>query len=111
MGAFLTIYGAPGHGKTATASNIVHSELARPVLYVDAEGGVRTIRHLDNVDSVQVSSWTDVENIMESVKAAGNKFPYRSIIFDNLSEMRKMLQSELTDDDQMSTCKCRTGTH
>lgn len=113
MGVFLTIYGPQGIGKTALAGSAVYSvEWCGRMLYVDVEGGSRSIAHLDGIDVVQISKWDHLEAIMRDVieRANPNKpgdFPYGTIVFDNISELRKALEIKMTGDDPESTLSIR----
>src|SRR5262245_9158924 len=56
------IYGDPGVGKTFLGGTAADHEITSPVLVLDVEGGVTTIRHKP-VDVVQVRSIAKVEEI------------------------------------------------
>jgi hypothetical protein len=87
-GECLALYGVAGSGKTTLAATATRSALGSPLLYVDVEGGVRAIRHLDDVDVLEVGSWSELESIRREIKL--QRHDYKCIVFDNMSEMQAM---------------------
>lgn len=61
------IYGQPGIGKTTLGCSAPY-----PVLF-DADGGVQRINGAHQVPTVQVSSWSDVQNAIAEIKEAEGK--------------------------------------
>lgn len=74
----MMLYGQAGMRKTTTA-------LSAPApLLLDFDGGVKrvNISHLDGVDIVQVTSWTDVTDVLTE-----DLSPYQTIIVDTVGKM------------------------
>lgn len=101
--AKLLIYGVPGAGKTYLAGQAAEVEAMSPVLFIDIEGGTKTIRNLyPQVDVVRVkdvfdpksgklvaSSWRKLQDVYEDIrKGAGKK--YKTLVIDSLTEAQKV---------------------
>lgn len=74
----MMIYGQAGMGKSTLA-------LSAPApLLLDFDNGVKRINmvHLDGVDTVQVTSWQDVQAVLQENLAA-----YRTIVVDTIGKM------------------------
>jgi hypothetical protein len=85
-------YAYPGVGKTTIAGMFAEYPPACDVLVVDAEGGASVLAHLDNVYVLRVSRWDDVERIITQLeRTPPDKVKYRTIVFDNLTELHAML--------------------
>lgn len=86
-GAFMAVYGTGGSGKTTLLSEVVLTELGRPALLVDVEGGSDSVTHLlgQGLDIVNPDTWLKVKKVVDEFKAG--KHNYKSIIIDNLSEI------------------------
>ena len=74
----MMIYGQAGMGKTTLALSA-----PRPLL-LDFDGGVKRVNmaHLDGVDIVQVTSWTDVQQVLQEDLSA-----YQTIVVDTIGKM------------------------
>lgn len=74
----MMVYGQAGMGKTTFA---LSSE--KPLL-LDFDNGVKRVNmsHLDGVDIVQISSWTDVQMVLRE-----NLSEYRTIVVDTIGKM------------------------
>lgn len=74
----MMIYGQAGMGKSTVALS------APKPLLLDFDNGVKRINmaHLDGVDTVQVTSWTDVQQVLQEDLSS-----YRSIIVDTIGKM------------------------
>lgn len=90
------MYGQAGGGKTPVAAEAVFSEWASPMLYVDIEGGTRSITHLkrskvgENLDVVTISRWAQVERLMPELKKGPKVHGFKGVVFDNCSELHDM---------------------
>lgn len=85
----LLIYGDPGVGKTTlagTASDVVDTS---PLLLIDIEGGVTTLRHKQTVDVVQVRSMAELERIVVALQNDLHAY-YKTICLDSLTELQKL---------------------
>ena len=74
----MMIYGQAGMGKTTLALSAT-----RPLL-LDFDGGVKRVNmaHLDGVDIVQVTSWQDVQQVLQE-----NLSAYQTIVVDTIGKM------------------------
>lgn len=74
----MMLYGQAGMRKTSTALS------APSPLLLDFDGGVKRVNlsHLDGVDVVQVSSWTDVTDVLREDLSA-----YQTIVVDTVGKM------------------------
>lgn len=85
----LLVYGEPGVGKTRLAGSAADHPDTSPVLILDVEGGVVTLRNKPEIDVIQVR---DVETIIkvhdELQKRNGGG--YKTVVIDSLSELQKL---------------------
>lgn len=74
----MMIYGQAGMGKTTLALSA-----PRPLL-LDFDGGVKRVNmaHIDGVDIVQVTSWQDVQQVLQE-----NLSAYQTIVVDTIGKM------------------------
>lgn len=74
----IMIYGQAGMGKTTVALS------APKPLLLDFDNGVKRVNmaHLDGVDIVQVSSWQDVQQVLQE-----NLSDYQTIVVDTIGKM------------------------
>ena len=74
----MMIYGQAGMGKTTLALSA-----PRPLL-LDLDGGVKRVNmaHLDGVDIAQVTSWQDVQQVLQE-----NLSAYQTIVVDTIGKM------------------------
>lgn len=93
-GICAAFYGAPGAGKTTLAAEVAQSKYGAPALLVDCEGNTHVLAHHDNdsLHIVQPHTWREVSSVVSNMgKMLKDKsFPYRTVIFDNLSEIANM---------------------
>jgi len=98
--AKLLIYGVPGAGKTYLAGQAAEVERMSPVLFIDIEGGTKTIRKLHpNVDVVRVqnvydkqgrlraSAWKKLQDVYEDLRKGVH---YQTVVVDSLTEAAKV---------------------
>lgn len=98
-GICMGMYGTGGSGKTTTLAEIVYSPYGTPALLVDVEGGSSSVEHLMplGLDIVKPSKWSEVENIRREFKRGlGGGHAYKSLIWDNVSELASMLMKSIT---------------
>lgn len=93
-GVCIVIYGSPGSGKTPTAANVVRNQqYGFPGLLVDCAGGTRSVTHLVKSGALQVvrpESWDDLLKVVQDIRHKFDEAPFKSYIFDNLTEMANM---------------------
>jgi hypothetical protein len=82
-------YGEPGAGKTWLGGTADDDERTSPVLVVDIEGGVTTLRHRSKVDVVSVRSMPELEklhnDLYHSIEDGG--IYYKTLMLDSLPEL------------------------
>ena len=85
----LLVYGDPGVGKTYLGGTADDDERTSPVLVLDIEGGVVTLRNKQGVDVIPVRSMAKIEEIhadlYHSIK--DGKLYYKTIMVDSLPEL------------------------
>lgn len=80
----MMIYGQAGMGKTTVALS------APKPLLLDFDNGVKRVNmaHLDGIDIVQVSSWQDVQQVLQE-----NLSAYQTIVVDTIGKMMDFIIS------------------
>lgn len=80
----MMIYGQAGMGKTTVALS------APKPLLLDFDNGVKRVNmsHLDGVDIVQISSWNDVQQVLQEDLSA-----YQTIVVDTIGKMMDFIIS------------------
>jgi len=84
------VYGAPGVGKTYLAGTAEDDPLTSPVLFLDVEGGVVTIRHRKGIDvPPALKSIQEVETLYNTLYKSikDGKLYYKTVVIDSLSEL------------------------
>src|SRR6188472_1547478 len=85
----LLIYGEPGVGKTRLAGSAADHEDTAPVLILDVEGGVTSLRHRNDIDVIQVRDIDTIVKVHDELhKEKGGG--YRTVVIDSLSELQKL---------------------
>lgn len=100
-GVNLLVYGAPGVGKTTFAASAQDSEYGRDVLFIDVEGGVRSISDRDDITIFRPESFDDIKSVYIELKA-GN-LPYKTVVVDSIGEaqalgLRTIMRTSRTPD-------------
>lgn len=90
----MLIYGDPGAGKTYLGGTAEDSPLTSPVLFIDIDGGVMTIRHRRGIQVVEVRDTDDLikkfDLIHSSIDTATDTLPFKVCCVDSLTELQKM---------------------
>jgi phage nucleotide-binding protein len=88
----LLCYGEPGVGKTLLASTAEDHQDTGPVLHLDIEGGLVTVRKRKNYQAVRVRSIAEIIKIHDSIEqlSAKGECPWRTVVLDNISELQKL---------------------
>jgi phage nucleotide-binding protein len=85
------VYGEPGAGKTYLAGTAQDSSDTRPILFLDVEGGVVTLRKRKDVDVIRVRSIDEVEKVHNQLFLAADKDRYyKTVIIDSVTELQKL---------------------
>jgi len=94
----ILIYGLPKRGKTTLACSIIDVEGFEHVLHLDAEeGGGAAAFNYPNVDSVQLHSGSEWDDVMKALEAntEGIADYYDAVIVDTLSTIQRWVTDEL----------------
>ena len=86
----LLIYGEPGVGKTYLAGTAEDDPRTSPVLFLDIEGGITTIRHRSKIDvPPPLRNIKDIEKMYDKLykSVTNGKLYYKTIVLDSLSEL------------------------
>lgn len=83
------IFGDPGAGKTYLAGTAEDDERTSPVLFLDVEGGIATIRHRAGIDVVRVRSLKQLETIYNHLyhSIEDGRIYYKTVVIDSLTEL------------------------
>jgi phage nucleotide-binding protein len=88
------IYSDPGVGKTHLLGTAEDHPSTGPLLVLDIDGGISTLRKRPDVDVIQVRSlgqlakvWRDLFN---AIPSNGKRFPYGTIGIDTLTELQSL---------------------
>ena len=82
------VYGEPGAGKTYLLGTAEDHPDTHPVLILDVDGGVTTIRKRTGVDVIQVRSIDQIVAIHKELHE--NPGHYKTVGIDSLSELQKL---------------------
>src|SRR4051794_25214594 len=88
----LLVYGDPGCGKTYLSGTAADDPQTSPVLILDVEGGVTTLRgRSKNIEVVPIRSWVELNETYKKLYASQNSaktlMPYKTIVIDSLTEL------------------------
>ena len=87
------IYGEPGVGKTWLCGTADDDKATSPVLFMDVEGGVTTLRKRTGLDVVSVRNMTQIVEIHR--KLHENPGYYKTVVIDSLTELQKLDMREI----------------
>jgi hypothetical protein len=96
----MAIYGAPGSGKTTFAADAQDSPYGSPVVYLDAESGIRSVSHRSDVDVIQIANWAQIAAFMGLFKTQVSP-RWRTVVLDNMSEIQAMCIKNAQGDSDM----------
>ena len=100
------VYGEPGVGKTELAGTALDHKDLRPVLYLDVDGGIKTLRKRKDLDVKQVRSMNKAREIYNDLynsvdwEAPEEKqtLAYKTVVIDTLSELAKLDMRQIMRD-------------
>lgn len=83
------VYGDSGVGKTFLGGTADDDERTSPLLVLDVEGGVTTLRHRSRVDVIEIRSMKELERVHEKLyhSIKRNKIMYGTVMIDSLPEL------------------------
>lgn len=95
----MMLHGESGVGKTYFVGTAQDHKLTSPLLVIDIDGGVSTLRHRKDVDVLQVRKFNDLVSIYRdlynAIPSDGKKFPYGTIAIDTFSELQSVDLAEI----------------
>lgn len=90
----MTIFGAPGSGKTTLAASAADVPELGPVLVLDFEDSsaavAETYRGRDDIKVLSLRTWTDAREVIKRVLTSDHG--YRTVILDPINGLSRMLQ-------------------
>lgn len=90
----LMIYGEPGVGKTHLIGTAQDHKMTSPVLVLDIDGGITTLRKRQDIDVKQIRSGNDLvkayRDLLDAVPSDGKRFPYGTVAIDTFSELQQL---------------------
>ena len=97
-GVFLAIYGPGGIGKTTLAASAADSKYGAPVCIVDVEGGAWVVSDRADIEIVEPNTWSEIEKFSKDLyNTPTENIPWKTVVYDNLSEMRDKCHNEVPD--------------
>lgn len=92
----ILLYGDTGSGKTYFCGTACDHEETSPVLFLDIEGGVTTLRSRTDLDVVQVRDMQTLEDIVNRVYKTPDY--YKTICVDGVTETQKLDMHTVMDE-------------
>jgi phage nucleotide-binding protein len=87
------IYSASGVGKTTFCATAQDSEWGADVLFVDIEGGTRSIMHRKDIQVLRPQDFSEIKRLYEWLISAEHSF--RTIVVDSLTECQRLGLQEI----------------
>jgi phage nucleotide-binding protein len=88
------IYGEPGSGKTYLSGTADDSLETSPLLVIDIDGGLMTIRKRRNVKVVTIRAYDDLVRLYgilhSAIDTTTDTLPFKTLSIDNLTELQKL---------------------
>lgn len=95
------IYGEPGAGKTYLEGTADDSPETSPLLIIDVDGGLMTIRHRKNVKVVTIRSIDELLKLYDvlhsSIDTETDTLPFKCLALDNLTELQKLDMKDIME--------------
>lgn len=92
-------YGEPGVGKTHLVGTAQDHKLTAPLMIIDIDGGVSTLRKRSDIDVIQVRSVKQLvqayKTLYNAIPSDGKKFPYGTVAVDTLTELQSLDLGEI----------------
>lgn len=84
----LLLYGRPGVGKTYLAAEANDHPALAPALFLNFEGGLMSVVGRGDIDAVDISSISDLEQVYLTIRDGKNGTDrYKTIVIDSASEL------------------------
>lgn len=88
------VYGDVGVGKTYLLGTAQDHKLTSPLLVIDIDGGVQTLRKRKDIDVIQVRSLGQLvgayKDLFNAIPSDGKKFPYGTVGIDTFGELQSL---------------------
>lgn len=86
------VYGEPGSGKTHLLGTAQDHKDTSPLLILDIDGGVQTLRKRKDIDVIQIRTYDQLVNTYREIYASikNGKLDWGTIGLDTLSELAKV---------------------
>lgn len=88
----ILIYGEPGAGKTFFSGTALDHPETRPVLMLDVDGGVTTLRKRQDLDVIQIRDMLTLQNTGNALYndcKSGDSY-YKTVVIDTGTELQKI---------------------
>jgi phage nucleotide-binding protein len=89
------LYGHPGAGKTTTAAGVRKLSYGGKVLFIDCEGGARSLRGLDNVLVRRITEYSQIRPLFEFLDTHMQELDIRTIVIDTISALQRLGLNQL----------------
>lgn len=90
----MMVHGDSGVGKTHFVGTAQDHKLTSPLLVLDIDGGVSTLRRRKDIDVVQIRKFSALvavyKDLYNAIPSDGKKFPYGTIAIDTFSELQSI---------------------
>ncbi len=87
-------HGESGVGKTHLLGTAQDHKATSPLLVIDIDGGIKTLRHRKDIDVIQVRSVSQLigvyRDLYNAIPSDGKKFPYGTVGIDTFSELQQL---------------------
>jgi len=81
-------------GKTHLLGTAADHKETSPLLIIDIDGGITTLRHRKDIDVIQVRSVNQLigayRDLYDAIPSDGKKFPYGTVGIDTFSELQQL---------------------
>jgi hypothetical protein len=85
----MILYGDSGTGKTRLAATAENVPAMSPVLFLDIEGGVSSIKHLHpTISVIRITAFDQMQKVYDALY--DGKHPYKTVVVDSLTEVQKV---------------------
>lgn len=93
-GMTMALVSPGGVGKTTLIGTLLESELAIPVLYLDARGNGQVLPSTDQIYRMPIRAWWTVRKVVDDLKA-GKDSDIRTLVLDHVTQMYHLNLSSL----------------
>jgi len=101
-GVNMLVYGSPGVGKTTFAASAQDSPYGKDVLFIDVEGGVRSISDRADITIFRPDDFDDIRKVFLMLKN-GELSAFKTVVVDSIGEtqalgLRSIMKTSKTPD-------------